>query len=157
MKVKGVIFEDFVNYKKPSMTIEFPMCDWKCERDCDEQVCQNSTLATLPDIEIDTHNIINSYINNDITKSIVCLGLEPMDTYSDLLEFISEFRKVSNDDIVIYTGYTEEEVNDKIEFLKKYKNIIVKFGRYIPGQKIHYDEILGVNLASNNQYSKQIS
>ena len=157
MKVKGVIFEDFVNYKKPSMTIEFPVCDWKCERDCGEQVCQNSTLATLPDIEIDTHDLIKSYINNDITKSIVCLGLEPMDTYSDLLEFISEFRKVSNDDIVIYTGYTEEEVNDKIEFLKKYKNIIVKFGRYIPGQKIHYDEILGVNLASNNQYSKQIS
>ena len=157
MKVKGVIFEDFVNYKKPSMTIEFPMCDWKCERDCGEQVCQNGTLATLPDIEIDTHDLINSYINNDITKSIVCLGLEPMDTYSDLLEFISEFRKVSNDDIVIYTGYTEEEVNDKIEFLKKYKNIIVKFGRYIPGQKIHYDKILGVNLASNNQYSKQIS
>ena len=26
--------------------------------------------------------------------------------------------------------------------LKKYKNIIVKFGRYIPNQKTHYDKVL---------------
>ena len=29
MIVKGIIDEDFVNYKKPSMVIEFPYCDLK--------------------------------------------------------------------------------------------------------------------------------
>jgi hypothetical protein len=34
--------------------------------------------------------------------------------------------------------------------------VIVKFGRFIPNQKSHYDEILGVNLVSPNQYAKII-
>ena len=63
------------------------------------------------------------------------------------------------DVIVIYTGYTAEEINDKgyIEELKKYPNIIIKYGRFIPDQKAHFDEVLGVNLQSDNQYAKRIS
>jgi len=34
-------------------------------------------------------------------------------------------------------------------------NIIVKFGRYRPNQEKHYDKILGVFLASDNQYAKE--
>ena len=37
-----------------------------------------------------------------------------------------------------------------------FKNIIIKFGRYVPNQKEHYDEILGINLASSNQYAEVI-
>ena len=36
-------------------------------------------------------------------------------------------------------------------------NIIIKFGRFVPMQQPHFDPILGVNLASDNQYAKQIS
>jgi len=61
---------------------------------------------------------------------------------------------VSNDDIVLYTGYNEDEICDKIHLLSQYRNIIVKFGRFIPNQEKHYDEILGVELASPNQYAK---
>jgi len=32
-------------------------------------------------------------------------------------------------------------------------NIIIKFGRFIPDQKSHMDETLGVELASPNQYA----
>ena len=67
------------------------------------------------------------------------------------------FRKETNDDIVIYTGYTEEEVADKVYLLDLFPNIIIKYGRYIPGQEPHYDEVLGVKLASDNQYAKKIS
>ena len=41
--------------------------------------------------------------------------------------------------------------------LKKYSNIIIKFGRFIPNQKPHYDPVLGVELASDNQYGEKIS
>jgi hypothetical protein len=37
-----------------------------------------------------------------------------------------------------------------------YKNIIIKYGRYIPNQTPHYDEVLGVYLASDNQYAVRI-
>ena len=48
IELKGVIFEDFVNYKKPCMTLMFPKCNFKCERECEEAFCQNSELAAVP-------------------------------------------------------------------------------------------------------------
>jgi hypothetical protein len=101
--------------------------------------------------------IVLSYLNNSITKALVCQGLEPFDSKEDLYQLIKFFRKYADDDIVIYTGYTEEELFLDIEFLKRvYKNIIIKFGRFIPNSPSYYDEILGIFLASSNQYAKKI-
>ena len=61
------------------------------------------------------------------------------------------------DDIVIYTGYNLSELEEKVELLSYFDNIIIKFGRYIPNQQAHHDDILGVNLASDNQYAIKIS
>ena len=52
MKIKGLIDEDWVNYKKPSMYIAFPRCSFKCDKECGRQVCQNSALANEKNIEI---------------------------------------------------------------------------------------------------------
>lgn len=84
-------------------------------------------------------------------------GLEPFDSFEDMLNLIIGYRQTTNDDLIIYTGYTEKEIENKINILKHYKNIIVKFGRFIPNQESHYDELLGINLASPNQYSRRIS
>ena len=159
MIVKGIIFEDTVNYKKTSMTIEMPYCSFKCDTECGKQVCQNGTLATSPNIHVYIPDIIDRYINNPITEAIVFQGLEPLDSFDELLMFIILLRnsKQCMDDVVIYTGYKEEEVRGKINDLKKFPNIIIKFGRYIPGQESHIDPLLGVNLASDNQYAKRIS
>lgn len=157
MILKGIIDTDTVNYKKISMVLEFPVCGWKCDRDCGKQVCQNSELASAPDIEISNKEIIQQYLNNPITEAIVMQGLEPFDSLGDLLRFIDAFREKSNDDIVIYTGYTEEEIYPYLEFFKRYKNIIIKFGRFIPDEESHLDKVLGVKLASFNQYAKKIS
>ena len=62
-----------------------------------------------------------------------------------------------NDDFVIYTGYKEEEVEDKVKQLSQYPNVIMKFGRFVPNQESRYDEVMGINLASPNQYGKKIS
>jgi organic radical activating enzyme len=157
MVIKGVTMEDFSNYKKPSMFIAFPKCNFKCDMECGMQVCQNGALAKSPNIDISAEKIVKKYLNNPITKAVVCGGLEPMDSWSDLLLFVERFREKSQDDICIYTGYEKSEIIDKINILKQHDNVIVKFGRYIPGHEKHYDEILGIWLASNNQYAERIS
>ena len=160
MLIKGIIDEDFVNYKKPAMVIEFPYCDFKCDKECGKPICQNSPLIKIPNIKIEEEYIIEKYLKNPITEAIVCQGLEPLDTMVMLFLFIKKFREFSDDDIVIYTGYNKEEKRpqDLIEFIKRnqYKNIIIKYGRYIPDQTPHYDEVLGVNLASDNQYAERL-
>lgn len=156
MKIKELVDEDFVNYKKPSMFIGFPICSFKCEKECGEHCCQNSALAQAMTIDIDVNYIIERYLSNKITSAIVCGGMEPMDSWEDLQCFIMNFRYWSNDDIVIYTGFYKDEIEDKIQWLKLYGPIVVKYGRFIPNQQSHYDEILGVKLASNNQYAERI-
>lgn len=157
MLIKQLLDEDFVNYKKPSMFIGFPNCSWKCDKEYGMQVCQNSALATSISKNIGVKTIVNRYINNPITSALCCGGLEPFDTWDDLYELITCMRVSTQDDIVIYTGYYKEEITEYIGKLKIFPNIIIKFGRYIPDQKKHYDEILGVYLASDNQYAERIS
>ena len=151
MKVKGIVDEDFVNYKKPSMFIISPYCTFKCDKEAGCQVCQNSDLANSPIIEINNDEIIKRYLDNPITEAVVIGGLEPFDTFEELYQFIKDFRRKSNDDIIIYTGYYPEEVSEKIRQLSLFLNIVIKFGRFIPNQKSHYDTVLGIELASDNQ------
>ena len=50
-----------------------------------------------------------------------------------------------------------EEIINKVYLLSNYKNIIIKYGRYIPNKEKYYNEVLGVYLASENQYAERIS
>ena len=150
--IKDIIDEDFVNFKVPSMTLMFPKCSMKCGKN----YCQNYQLIHEPDISIDIEELCNRYINNPISEAVVCQGLEPMDSFDELYLFIKTLRKYCDDVVVIYTGYDEIEIEEYIDKLCPLHNIIIKFGRYIDGQSVHYDNILGVNLASDNQYAKLI-
>ena len=158
MLIKNINECDFVNYKKISMFIIFPFCTFKCDKEFGTTICQNCSLSKEPNIEISNNEIISRYVSNQLTQAVVCAGLEPFDSWPDLISFIKDFRKSSQDDIVIYTGYIEDEIKDKIQEIVNLniKNIIIKFGRYKPNQEKHYDEILGVMLASDNQYAKRI-
>ncbi len=153
MLIKGIITEDFINYKLPSMTIEFPYCTFKCGR----ELCQNSSLSNDFYLDISAKRICEMYINNPITEAIVFQGLEPFDSYDEMVKLIETLREKTSDAIVIYSGYNEEEISDWIKELQKYENIIVKFGRFMPNTNSRYDELLGVTLASDNQYARKIS
>jgi hypothetical protein len=157
MIIKGLVDEDFVNYKKPSMFIAFPYCNWKCEREAGCSICQNSSLANEPNVNIDSVDLVKRYLDNPITQAVVCGGLEPFDSFSELQGLILRLRAFTDDDIVIYTGYTETELGHVLPFFKSFKNIIIKFGRFRPNQESHYDELLGIDLASDNQYARRIS
>lgn len=147
MKIVGLIDEDFTQYKKPSMFIAMPFCTFKCEKEQGKQFCQNSELAHAEIITIDNKTLIDRYLNNPISKSIVFGGLEPIESFNEVYSFIQELRDSSClDDIVIYTGYYPEEVIEKLNCLSKFANIIVKFGRFIPGTEKKLDPVLGVEL-----------
>lgn len=162
MLIKNIVDEDFVNYKKTSMFIIFPQCDFKCDREAGCSICQNSSLAHEPNFEISVEDIVNRYLANPITNAVVFGGLETFTSPAILYNLIEAFRKHTNDDIVIYTGFKESELNLPayqvwINKMKEFPNIIIKFGRFIPNQEPHYDDILGVKLASDNQYARRIS
>ena len=157
MKLKDVVDYDICNYPVPSMFLIFPNCSFKCDKESGRHVCQNSSLAKAPVKEIDFATIMIRYLNNPLTHAVVCGGLEPFDSRDELLAFVATFRCFSHDTIVIYTGYTEEEIQKDIDFLSKFDNIIVKFGRFIPNSLHRFDALLGVELASDNQYAKLIS
>lgn len=160
MKVKGIIAEDFSNFKVPSMFISTAKCDWKCcvEAGVDISTCQNAALSSSPTHDIDDFDIFRLYIQNPITEAVVLGGLEPMLQLDEVLHLLDIFRKNDcNDVFVIYTGYYPEEIPEKIEQLRN-KNVIVKYGRFVPSLTKYprFDEVLGVTLVSSNQFAEII-
>ena len=160
MRVKNVVDEDFINYKEPSMFIGTIHCNGKCciEQNVSFDICQNNEWRNSETITVDDDKIIKRYLNNPITKAIIFGGLEPFEQFEEIYEFIHRLRVKydCNDDIVIYTGYNKSELIEEIDFLSKYKNIIIKFGRYLMNNKKRYDEVLGIELASENQYAERL-
>ena len=161
MLLKTIIDEDFTNYKKPAMFLGTISCSGKCciEAGIPLSVCHNDGWRSCAPVSFDDEQICKRYLSNPITQAIVFGGLEPFEQFKELVEFIDLFRYGYGcwDDIVIYTGYTEYELEKEIAVLQHYDNIIIKFGRYIPNGQSSYDEVLGVTLASNNQYAVKIS
>lgn len=162
MRVKTIVDEDFVNYQKPSMFIGTISCGGKCciERGLPLSVCQNDGWRGSAPIDIRDRVIIDRYLHNGISRAIVFGGLEPMEQSDELFEFIDMLRNTykCDDDVVIYTGYNREEISGIVERLAhRFSNIVIKFGRYIPNMKSRFDEVLGVELASDNQYAVRIS
>lgn len=160
MKLIDIIETDFVNYKVPCMTVMFPYCSFKCNKECNKQVCHNTLLQDSELVELDIDEIVQDYyLPNIVTEAIVMQGLEPFDSFNDLKELVKEFSECCNDDIVIYTGYKEEEIKDEVKQLCDVvigNDLIIKFGRFIPNIDARYDSTLGVVLRSDNQYAKVV-
>ena len=161
MRVKTIVDEDFVNYSKPSMFIGTISCGGKCclEGGFPLSVCQNDGWRGNAPIDIRDEVIVKRYLQNQITHAIVLGGLEPMEQSDEVLALIKTLREDfdCHDDVVIYTGYYPDEVTAILDKLQVFDNIVVKFGRYVPNMKSRVDEVLGVELASNNQYAVRIS
>lgn len=168
MLIRGLVDEDFVNYKKASMLIVCPYCNFKCNKEAGQTVCHNSHLIQSPLIKIEPEDLVKRYLDNPITSAIVFGGLEPFyfdddithDYHCQMLLVLDYLRRKYKcmDDVIIYTGYTEEELAQRVghqTITTIFQPIVVKYGRYLPGHKPHFDSILGVQLASPNQYAKR--
>lgn len=156
MRLKGIIDYDCTNYKEPTLTLEFPYCDFKCDKLNGCKICQNSELVNEPTLEVSGEYIWELYKQNPLTKAFCLQGLEPFDSFMDLVEFIGFIRvtKRCDDPIIIYTGYDKGEDEIVERSLHKFDNILIKWGRFIVGHQPHFDKLLGVNLASDNQYAE---
>lgn len=161
MRIKNVVYEDFVNYKKPSMFIGTISCGGKCciEAGIPLSVCQNDVWRESAHVEIDDDTLIRRYLKNPLTQAIVFGGLEPFEQYGELIRFISRLRDDFKclDDVVIYTGYNKDEITHEIDRLKHFDNIVIKYGRFVPDKPHRFSDILGVELISDNQYAEKIS
>ena len=160
MRVKGIIEEDFANYKVPSMFINTCFCDFKCctELDMDIGVCQNAPLAQSPIKEISDDVIYKHFESNPITKAVVVGGMEPMMQIDEIISLISLFRQNGDwSTFVVYTGYYPQEIENELALLRPLGNIVVKFGRFIPNKPSRHDDILGINLFSDNQFAERVS
>lgn len=160
MHVKSIVDENFQDYKLPSMFICAASCDMKCcqEQEDRERICQNAKLLNEKTIEIRDSEILKRYLANPLTKAVVVAGLEPMLQFDELVGLIYLFREQGcKDDFVIYTGYNKDELPiEWLSALAQAENVIVKFGRYVPNRPSVYDPILGVELASDNQYAVRL-
>ena len=136
-------------------------CGGKCCKESGHplSVCQNDPWRSAPVKEIDDRDIIEKYLSDPISKAVVFGGLEPFEQFDEVHQFIKCLRADYGcfDPVIIYSGYEETEISSQVEVLKNFKNIIIKFGRYVPGRGKHYDDVLGVMLASPNQYAERIS
>lgn len=159
MTTTGIRDEDFSNYKIPSMFISAASCTFKCEKESGVRCCQNSALASAERVDVGNDELIIRYRCNPITHAVVFGGLEPFDQFEEILSFIHALRRHyhCDDTVVVYTGYDKTEISQQVERLKQYKNVIVKFGRFVPDQESRFDEVLGVTLSSPNQYAERIS
>lgn len=159
MKIKWIKDLDYDNYKNPSMFIGVCECDWKCcvEQNIEKTCCWNNDLYDLKATDISSQELYERYIKNKKTKAIVIGGFEPFLQIEEIIELIEYFRKNNcNSDFVIYTGYYEHEIEEELKKLKRFKNIIIKFGRFKQNENPHYDKILGLYLSNESQYAKRI-
>lgn len=152
--MKNLIDEDFSNYKHPAMFLGFPSCSFKCEKESGIRACQNSSLASAPTIGVSVEDLYERFVNNSITQAVVCGGLEPFDTFDELLALVSHFRERGcSAEFVVYTGYYPDEIMDRAGKLTECGNIVIKYGRFVPSSESKYDDVLGVTLASKNQFA----
>ncbi len=159
MRLKEIIHEDYVNYKKPSLFLGTCFCSFKCcrEQGVDCSICQNQSFMNYPVKEVEDEKIVDMFLSNPLTKAVVIGGLEPFDQWKELKSFVECFRKRTDADVVIYTGFYRSEIEQRVKELKTFPNIILKFGRFKLNGKKHFDEVLGVELANQEQYGEKIS
>lgn len=108
-------------------------------------------------IDVDDERIYEIFSENPITKCVVIGGLEPMIQMNEIVALIKLFREKGCEcRFIIYTGYVPNELVKEVDILSNLGAITVKFGRYNPLLPPVFDNTLGVELVSNNQFAVQL-
>ena len=157
IRVKDVV-EVFQDYKKSALLFSCCFCDWKCckEAGIPISVCQNQSICSQRTITLSFESVLRM-VNNSITDAIIFGGLEPFEQIDEVVRCIEYLRfNFVSKPVIIYTGFYPEEINENTLDRLSLSHVILKCGRYIPNLPPVYDEVLGITLASNNQYGVQL-
>lgn len=152
IEVKDVT-EVFQDYKKPALMVCTAHCDFKCCKDAGYDVCHNMKVAKQRGVFLPFARLLNMVNKSTLTDAVLFGGLEPFLQADELVQCIEYLRAHGmTKDIVIYTGYDRSELDQKTLLRLSCSQVIVKFGRYVPNSSPVFDPILGIILASDNQY-----
>lgn len=153
--------DNITDYKETSVLLIFPYCSGKCGNACHNKYLQN--LSENEYLHTTSKAIKQLYEGLSTHKAIVMAGLEPFDSFDDVLDIVKTICSSHKAcDIVIYSGYKKDEYDEtfKDKLLACYfdyniynnKKLIVKLGRYDEKHKNSWHSvILGVSLATDNQ------
>lgn len=146
--------EVFQDYKKSALLFSTCYCDWKCchEAGVDIDICQNQKIAQQREVILPFESVLRK-VNQSFTDAVIFGGLEPLLQPDEVLQCINYLRchEVTKD-ILVYTGYYMEEIDEETLMYLTVCDVILKCGRYIPDRKPKFDAVLGITLASDNQY-----
>lgn len=146
--------EVFQDYKKSALLLSTCYCDWKCciEAGVDKSVCQNQKIAQQREVTLPFESVLKK-VNQSFTDAVIFGGLEPFMQADEVIQCIEYLRQHGvKKDIVIYTGYYVEEIDAETLAYLVLNGVILKCGRFIPNRKSKFDAVLGITLASDNQY-----
>lgn len=146
--------EVFQDYKKSAILFSTCYCNWKCchEAGIPESVCQNQKVAQQREVYLPFESVLKK-VNQSFTDAVIFGGLEPMLQADEVVQCIQYLRQHGvKKDIVVYTGYYVEEIDEETLAYLAMNDVILKCGRYIPDRKPKFDAVLGITLASDNQY-----
>lgn len=158
IRLRKVTAEDRVIYRLPSMVLYCCFCDFRCWPDKDNNPCANAPYGKYPIVDVSFDRILRSYKKRESTRAIAIAGFEPLAQFEEVKNLIEFLRNGGvPDDVVIYTGYYPGEIKEQLDELRRFGNVVVKFGPFVPGLEGRYDEVLGVTLPSGNQYAERIN
>jgi len=159
MKVAGNPKTVFNDYKKVGLYIATPFCNFKCVKEAKEKgvevTCHNGGLDYVSDMS--AQDVVEKHLSiNPFAECIILSGLDPIDNWVETKQFINDFRKITDMEIVLFTGYYPNEIMDKLVELEHHEDIMFKFGRFNPINKPRFDDLGGVKLSTGNQYFKSL-
>lgn len=147
--------EVFQDYKDSAILFSAIDCDWKCCREYGQSICQNQKMHGQREVILPFSRVLET-ICNSYTDAVIFGGLEPMLQADELVQCIEYLRQQGmSRPIIIYTGYYPHEINTDTLIRLANCHVIMKFGRYDPSYEPKFDDILGITLASGNQFSVQ--
>lgn len=146
MRISGLISESIVDGPGLRFVVFFQGCLHNCYN------CHNSHTHDLNGgYEITLEEIINKIKQNTYIDGITLSGGDPLFQVSECLSLIEEINKL-NLNIIIYTGFTFEELIKMGESNEKYIQILEKIDCLIDGKFIENLKSLDLKyVGSSNQ------
>lgn len=145
IKTKGIVHDRVEDAPFMGALISAVDCNLNCKG------CFNQHLKDLPNIEMDSEDILDKVTNDPFNEGIILAGLEWSLQPKELREMVNWARKRKLK-VIVYSGLSEEEFKKKFPDIYGLKgDMYFKFGKYDEKLKVNNNIQYDVKLATSNQ------